>query len=195
MARTITQSDVLNFLHNQMGHRVNPGGTDDDLKRYTQEAFEYCWRYYKWTFSLKTGTIGDDGLLPEDFDYEGYRSFEAFTEQDLADPNSTGTVAIVWDTDNSRYITSPVTESDITYQYEPPVLSDTGVPFPSVSVLAEGALIFAKRGENPTRADIQQEWDEWHSRLDRLVGRADNAKPRRPRSYHDVVGSYVGNVG
>ena len=74
MAQTITQTSVLNFLHNQMGHRVAPGGTDDDLKRYLQASFDYCWRYYKWKWTLKNTSTIADGVLPDDFDPLGFYS-------------------------------------------------------------------------------------------------------------------------
>lgn len=196
MANTITQDDVLNSLHNLMGHRVNPGGTDDDLKRFVQQSFNYCWRYYKWNFSLKKATVGIDGLLPEDFDYEGYREFDSITEVELAETmGTTSGSALTWDDTTGRYKLDPVAETDVVYQTTPPTLGTDAVPFPSAQVVALGATIYAKQAENPTRADITQEWDTFHSELDRLVGRADFAKRRRPVHYLDVAGTYVGDVG
>lgn len=182
MANTITQTSVLNFLHNQMGHRVPPGGTDDDLKRYVQESFDYCWRYYKWNWSTKNFTTLIDGYLPDDFDPLGFRSNEE-------------TYGVTFDYTAGKFVLDPVAIDTFTYQIIPPTLGDTGVPFPSDGVVAMGALIFAKRGENPSRADVQPEWDEFHSRLDRLVGQAESNVRRRPQSYHDRAGTYVGNVG
>lgn len=198
MAKTINQSDVLNVLHNQMGHRVNPGGTDDDLKRYIQEAFDYCWRYYKWTFSLKTADVADDGILPEDFDHEGWRQFDGITEVNIEDTIVTGNTgsAVIWDADEERYVLDPAAECTVVYQYLPPTLvTDAYAPFPSAQVVAEGAVIFAKLGENPTRADVQQEWDMLHSHLDRLVGRADANRIRTIRTRHDVFGTHTGDTG
>lgn len=205
MANTINQDDVLNVLHNQMGHRVAPGGTDTDLKRYVQEAFAYCWRYYKWTFSLKSGVVSAaDSLLPTDFDLDGYRLFDGVTEVNIDETlGVTGgtSLAIQWNSASSRYEVTPaldVAGSDVSmiYQYAPPTLSSTvSAPFPSALTVAEAALVFAKMGENPTRADITQEWDLVHSLLDRLVGRADNNKPRRPRHYLDQAGTFVGDTG
>lgn len=198
MARTITQEDVLNGLHNLIGHRVTPGGTDEDLLRYIQDGFDYCWRYWKWTFSLKSGTIDEaDGLLPTDYDHEGYRSFDGVTEVNIEDTLVTGNTgsAIIWDTDENRYRLEPIAGGSMVYQYVPPTLSETAVPFPSAMVVAEAAVIFAKLGENPTRADVQQEWDMLHSHLDRLVGRADANRVRVIRNRHDVAGTYTGDVG
>jgi len=180
----INQEEVLDILHNQMGHRVNPGGTDADLKRYIQSSFDYCWRYYKWSFAQKTDSTDADGVLPLDFDLEGY--------YDLAD-----TYDVVWDSDLERIKLDGVEEvTEVNYQMAPPVLGDDGsAPFPSALVVAEGALIFAKLGENPTRADVSQEWDLFHSMLDRLVGYADKNRVRRPQNYHDVAGTYTGDVG
>jgi hypothetical protein len=183
-----------------MGHRVNPGGTDDDFQRYIQSSFNYCWRYYPWTFSLKTADVDSDGLLPEDFDHEGYRKFGNTTEVNLEDTLTAGSTgsAIVWDTDENRYKLSPAAADTVVYQYAPPTLGadeDGSAPFPSAMAVAVGATVFAKAGENPTRADIQQEWDEFHSLLDRLVGRADANRPRRPRNFHDVAGTFTGDVG
>lgn len=184
MGFTINQVDVLNVLHNQMGHRVNPGGTDEDLKRYVQEAFNYCWRYYRWLWSLKTFTTATDGILPEDFDPLGFYS--------VAD-----TYGITWDSATSRFILDPVAAEELTYQILPPTLGtdeDGSAPFPSALVVAEGAVIFAKLGENPTRADISQEWDLFHSMLDRLVGRADAHKYRTPQNVHSRAGTHTGDV-
>lgn len=204
MATTINQVDVLNSLHNLMGHRVNPGGEDSDYKRYIQDSFNYCWRYYKWGFSLKKADVTVDGdgnaYLPADFDFEGYRVFNGVTEVNLEDTLGTSTSgsAVVWDSTAGKYKLDPAVACSVVYQYQPPTLgtdASGSAPFPSALCVAVGATVLAKRAENPTRADIQQEWDEWHSRLDRLVGRADNAKPRSPKSYHDKMGTYVGNVG
>jgi hypothetical protein len=181
MAQTITQAEVLSFLHNQMGHRVDPGGTDDDLKRYVQAAFDYCWRYYKWRWTTKDVTTAVDGFLPDDFDPLGYYS--------VAD-----TYDVTYDYTANKYVLVPAAAVELTYQIIPPTLGDTGTPFPSASVVATGALIFAKQGENPTRADVQQEWDEFHSFLDRLVGQAESNVVRRPRNYHDLTGSFTGAV-
>lgn len=196
----INQVDVLNSLHNLMGHRVNPGGTDEDLKRFVQESFNYCWRYYKWGFSLKTATVAVDGLLPTDMDYEGYRAFDGITEVPLADTIATGNTssAVVWDTALGRYKLTPAAAGTIVYQYTPPTLgtdSAGSAPFPSAQVVAIGAAVYAKQAENPTRADISQEWDLFHTELDRLVGRADNARPRGPVHYLDRAGTHVGDVG
>lgn len=183
MSATITQTDVMNALHNLMGHRTNPGGTDDDFRRYIQDSFDYCWRYYKWPWTSRTVTTASDGILPEDFDPLGFNSVSE-------------TYSTVWDSDAERYKLDPAGEVELSYQASPPQLTaDSRVPFPSAMVVAIGATVLAKEGANPTRADIQQEWDMWHSRLDRLVGQAESNIRRRPQSYHDRAGSYVGNVG
>lgn len=197
MAKMIDLDDVLNSLHNQMGHRVNPGGTDEDLKRYIQESFDYCWRYYKWTFSLKTADIAADGLLPEDYDHEGWHQFDGVDEVNIEDTIVSGNEgsAVVWDSAQERYKLDPASTATLVYQYLPPTLtSDTEAPFPSAQTVALGATVFAKQGENPTRADIQQEWDLLHSHLDRLVGRADQNRLRTIRNRHDVTGTFTGNV-
>lgn len=180
MANTITQTDVLNSLHNLMGHRVNPGGTDEDFKRYLQDSFDYCWRYYKWSWTTKTFTTLSDGILPTDFDPLGFYSVSE-------------TYGITWN--GTAYVLDPTAAVLLTYQIVPPELADTAVPFPSAMVVAIGATVLAKQGENPTRADVKQEWDMWHSRLDRLVGQAESNVRRRPQSYHDRMGTFVGDVG
>lgn len=182
----INQSDVLNILHNLMGHRVAPGGTDDDLKRFIQESFAYCWRYYRWSWTLKNATTLVDGVLPEDFDLDGY-----------SDIDNTS-YAIEWDSATNRLVLNPTGILTFNYQIAPPILgvdADGYAPFPSARVVALGAFVYAKKAENPTRADVQQEWDMFHSELDRLVGRAFNNTPRRPRNYHDLMGTHTGDVG
>lgn len=198
MVAQINQVDVMNALQNLMGHRVSPGGTDDDWKRYIQRAYDYAWRYYRWGFSLTIADIPDTGILPEDFDYEGYRKFDGFDEISLEETMGTSSSgsAVVFDNASGRYLLSPAAATRVVYQYTPPTLTtDTSVPFPSAQVIALGATIYAKQAENPTRADVQQEWDMFHSELDRLVGRADNAKPHKPMSYHDKMGTFVGDTG
>lgn len=183
MANTINQVQVMNSLHNLMGHRVSPGGTDEDLKRYIQASFDYAWRYYKWRWTMKTVTTASDGVLPDDFDLDGYYS--------LAD-----TYGVTWNQTTGKLVLDPASAVTLTYQMAPPTLTpDKNVPFPSAQVIALGATIYAKQAENPTRADVQQEWDMFHSELDRLVGRAYANQPRRPRNYHDMMGTYTGDVG
>lgn len=196
----INQNDVLNVLHNLLGHRVNPGGTDDDLKRYIQESFNYAWRYHKWNFSIKSAAVAIDGLLPTDMDYEGYREFDGLTETDLANVSGTS-VAVQFDDTTGRYILEPVTATTVTYQYQPPTLGSGGTiaegaaPFPSARVIAIGALVYAKKGENPTRADVKQEWDLFHNELNKLAGRSYNAQRRSPVHYLDAAGTFVGDTG
>lgn len=180
----INQVTVMNSLHNLMGYRNSPGGTDDDFKRYIQESFDYCWRYYRWRWALKTGATTDDGVLPDDFDLDGYYSNAASAN-------------VIWDSDLQKLRFDPaIAVPAFTYQMAPPTLgTDSYVPFPSSQVVALGASIYAKMGANPTRAEVQQEWDMFHAELDRLVGRADRNQPRRPQNYHDVMGTFTGDVG
>lgn len=186
MGYLINQVDVLNRLHNLMGHRVNPGGTDDDLKRWVQDGFDYCWRYHRWGFAQKTTTTLADGILPTDFDLDGYSDVD------------TTSYNVYWDSASSRLKLNPAAAVTINYQMAPPTLGTDAAgsaPFPSARVVAMAAAIYAKLSENPTRADIQQEWDLLHSELDQLAGNSDRNKPRRPTNYLDRAGSYTGNVG
>lgn len=186
MASTINQVDVMNALHNLMGHRVNPGGTDDDYKRYIQDSFDYCWRYYKWKWTTKTTTTAVDGLLPDDFDPLGYNSLDQ------------NTYDITWDFTNKKYAISPAGAVTLTYQIVPPTLGtdESGAaPFPSAMVVAIGCTVLAKQGANPTRADVRQEWDMFHGRLDRLVGQAESNIRRTPQNRHSVSGTFTGDVG
>lgn len=180
MANTITQDEVLIKLHNLMGHRVAPGGTDDDFKGYIQDSIDYCWRYYKWNWSTKTFTTLVDGILPPDFDPLGYNDLDQETYE------------VTWN--GSAYVISPAGIVTLTYQTVPPTIADAVIPFPSAMTVAIGATVLAKQGENPTRADVQQEWDMWHSRLDRLVGQAEGNIRRRPQNYHSRAGTYPGAV-
>jgi len=185
MAYLINQQDVLNRLHNLMGHRNNPGGTDEDLKRWAQDGFDYCWRYYRWGFAQKTGTTDASGVLPSDFDLNGY----------FAEAATYGTP--VWN-GTELQLDNVSTATEINYQIAPPTLGTDeagSAPFPSARVVAMAALIYAKLSENPTRADIQQEWDLLHKELNRLTGYADRNTPRRPVNYQDVAGTYTGDVG
>lgn len=185
MGYLINQVDVMNSLHNLMGHRVNPGGTDDDLKRFVQESFNYCWRYYRWNWSLKTFTTLADGVLPVDFDPLGFYS--------VAD-----TYGLTWDSATGRFLLDPLAAVEVNYQIVPPTLGTDAAgsaPFPSAQVVALGAAVYAKQAENPTRADISQEWDLFHSELDRLVGKAEVNRYRTPQNVHSRAGTFTGDVG
>ena len=185
MANLINQVTVITSLHNLMGHRNVPGGTDEDYKRYIQASFDYAWRYYKWRWAMKSGTTAADGILPDDFDLDGYYS--------VAD-----TYNVIWDTAISKLRFDPAVAVTFDYQIAPPTLGTDAAgsaPFPSSQVIALGATIYAKLAENPTRADVTQEWDMFHAELDRLVGRATANQPRRPRNYLSERGSFTGNVG
>src|SRR5690349_6037047 len=126
------QQDILTVLNNLMGRRNLAQGTDDDLKRYCQSAYDYAWRYYKWTFSLKSAAIASDGILPADFDLEGYRVFDGVTEIPLIDTlTSTSGSAIEFDITTGLYTLNPATAATMIYQTVPPTINDdTSVPFP-----------------------------------------------------------------
>lgn len=186
MAYLINQNDVLNRLYNLMGKRVSPGGTDDDLKRYVQDAFDYCWRFYRWPWAMKAGVTADDGLLPEDFDLDGYSTLDA------------DTYAVTWDATSGRLILDPIGVTSFTYQIMPPTLgsdAESSAPFPSARVVAMAAFIYAKKGENPTRADVKQEWDMVDAELRKLAGRSANSRRTGPVNFHDRAGTFTGDVG
>lgn len=204
MAKTVNQITVLTALNNLMGRRVLPGGTQDDLKRYCQYAFDYAWRYYKWGFSLATADLVADEngevYLPANFDIDGYRKFSSGTEiavDESLSSSGSSSFAIVYDMDKGLYKTKPANPGSLVYQVEPPTLTDSkDVPFPSAMTIAIGASIYAKQAENPTRADISQEWDEFHAELDRHVARSYNNTPRRTaRNRQDVMGTHTGATG
>lgn len=211
MANTIKKADVLAVLNNLMGRRTSPGGDNSDLERYCQIAFDYAWRYYTWSFSLRPATItfASDAHMPADFDLDGYHRILATPGNEWAylpveeyydTPTGNRTYTLVWDSVVSKYtfVTSfSVATVDIIYQVTPPVLDDvTPQPFPSASSIAMGAAVWAKQGENPTRADISQELDLWELELDMHTGRAEKHKPRQSaRSRQEVAGTYTGDVG
>lgn len=204
--KTINQVDVLTRLENLMGRRVASGGEKADLERYCQESFDYCWRYFPWTFSLKTATLTEDNdgdvLLPEDFDNDSYREFSTISEVQLSETlggASTTNAAIIYDETKKRYKMTPAVTDTVVYQRQPPTLGtdeDGTHPFHSALVVAEGATIFSKQAENPTRADVTQEWDMLHSHLDRFTAKAYTNRPRRrARNFHDVNGTFTGDTG
>lgn len=135
---------------------------------------------------MTTGSTISDGVLPADFDLDGFYSVA-------------GTYNVIWDTTLQKLRFDPAVElTDFTYQMAPPTLGTDlagSAPFPSAQVVAMGAVIYAKQAENPTRADVSQEWDMFHAELDRLVGRATANQPRRPVNYLDRAGSFTGDVG
>lgn len=195
----IDLSDVLIRLNNLMGRKNLPAGETDNLERYCQDAFDYAWRYYPWTFSKKRATVAPNNqgisYLPDDFDLEGWRSIDGVSEVQLGSGSST-TVSFEFDQNKGLYKAVGANKFTMTYQTEPPALtSNKKVPFPSAMAVAIGALIYAKEADNPAHADVSQEWDQFHVELDRLVGLAQRNTPRRISAYQDVMGTYTGDVG
>lgn len=206
--KKINQTDVMKSLNNLMGRRNLPGGTQEDLQRYCQEAFNYAWRYYPWSFSLKRATIDltSDGFLPEDFDLDGHFKVAAAPHQpwnyvsiEEYDSLDTGSryYTLEFDEDEQRYVfitTFAVDEVEIIYQKEPPTLtSNAYVPFPSSLTIGQGATIFAKQADNPASANVAQEWETFHYMLDSHVTQAEVNKPAQVRrTRHDVIGTYPG---
>lgn len=206
----IDQTKVLTALSRMMGKRKLPQGDLSDWKDYCQTAFDYAWRYYQWDWSMKLVTVdlGTDPYLPTDFDIGGYRQAVPtadgdITELKLTDYSRQGngfrTFALQYDDTMGRYkvlTKSGLSTIDFLYQVAPPTLGATEVPFPSAMTIGIGAAIYAKQGENPTRADITQEWDEFHAELDRHTSRSDVNTPRNTNmNLQDSKGTYTGDVG
>ena len=194
-----------------MGKRSIPTqGNLDDWKDYCQTAFDYAWRYFKWDWSLRTITIDLDAdpYLPASFDIGGYREAMPTADGDISEvtladyyrlPSGMRNFALEYDTGEGRYkilTKSGLSEITFVYQIEPPALDDAiPVPFPSAMTVGIGASIYAKQGENPTRADITQEWDEFHVELDRHVGRvSSNVRRSTNLNLQDYYGTYTGDV-
>lgn len=209
---TISMNSALLALARMMGKRVLPQGQHADWRAYVQTAFEYAWRYYKWNSTLKTVQLvadsNGDVWMPEDYDLDGYI---------YAEPNANGqvtqlspgewlnqgqygnTFSLSWDI-SERYKVSLGSVASggitVTYQAAPPELGDGEIPFiVSPMTIGIGASIYAKQAENPTRADITQEWDEFHKELDRYVAHAERNKPRQAAvNLQDYYGTYTGDV-
>lgn len=216
MSQFIDQTQVLTALSRLMGKRTLPQGTNLDWIDYCQTAFNYAWRYYKWDWSLRQATIDLDAdpYLPEDFDIGGYR--EAIPTADgyisevtLLDygrlPSGLRQYTLEYDTTVNRYkvlSSSGLATISFVYQVAPPTLSEKDddneyiqVPFPSAMTVGIGASIYAKQGENPTRAEISQEWDEFHAELDRHVGRiSSNVRRNLNLNLQDAYGTYTGDI-
>lgn len=206
----ITQEDVLKNIARLMGMTIIPQGDLSDWEDYAQEAFNYAWRYYKWDWSVKVATVdlSNSPYLPSDFDPGGYREAVgtpdgAYTEVNLMDfarsHADTRVFSLEYDEVGSRYKvntrSSGVPTMDFVYQTAPPKLGDVPVMFPSALIIAIGATIWAKQADNPTRADISQEWDEFHAELDRHTGRMEvNKVQGQARNLYDVQGTYFGDT-
>lgn len=207
----ITQTTALTALSRMMGKRKLPQGDLSDWKDYVQTAFDYAWRYYQWDWSIRLVTVdlATDPYLPADFDIAGYRMAVPTADGDITELNfldysrqGTGyrTFALQYDSTLKRYkvlTKSGLSTIDFIYQVAPPTLSnETEVEFPSSMTIGIGASIYAKQGENPTRADITQEWDEFHAELDRHTSRSDRNMPRNTNmNLQDSKGTYTGDVG
>ena len=216
MANTIDMTSVLTALSRMMGKRTLPQGDLTDWEDYAQTAFDYAWRYYKWDWSLRYVNVDltNDPYIPADFDIGGYREAmpnqsNIYTEVTLQDyarlPAGLQKFALQFDPLTSRYqvlTNSGLTSMDFVYQTAPPSLNDKDVSgsyipavFPSAMTIGMGASIYAKQGENPTRADISQEWDLFHKELNRHVGRvSQNVKRSLNLNLQDDYGTYTGDT-
>lgn len=208
--KLITQNSMLIALSRMMGKRTLPQGDNLDWKDYIQTAFDYAWRYYKWDWTLRQTTVdlATTPYLPEDFDLGGYREAVPtadgeITELTLSDyarqPSGLRTFALEFDTTENKYkvlTKSGLSTISFVYQTEPPTIDeDSAVPFPSSMTVGIGASIYAKQGENPTRANIDQEWDEFHAELDRHVGRMERGRVRGTNlNLQDTFGTYTGDT-
>lgn len=212
----IDETAVITNLSRLMGKRTLPQGDLSDWESYCQTAFDYCWRYYKWDWSLRTATVtfGSSIQMPADFDIGGYReaipdSTGFIAETTLSDysrlPSGLRNFALQYNATANRYevlTKSGLSSMNFIYQVKPPTLvSKDGngnyipVPFPSAMTVAMVAAIYAKQGENPTRADVKQEWDIAHHELNRHVGRV-SANVKRPLNLNlqDEAGTYTGDT-
>ena len=209
MATTITKGSALLALARMMGKRKLPQGDNADWESYVQAAFDYAWRYYKWGWSLRSAVIdmATSPYLPDDFDLDGYREAVPngngqVSEMTLVEWYTSGmysnTYAIEWDDTVKKYkihAGSGLSSLTVIYQVAPPTLGDTAVNFPSDMTIGIGASIYAKQGENPLKADVQQEWDEFHAELRRHVAHSENNKPRRQSvNLQDYYGTYTGDT-
>lgn len=210
----ITQEQAMLALGRFMGKRVLPNGDNSDWQQYVQHAYDYAWRYFPWTYSKKTATLTFNEadpltyLLPEDFDLEGWRQaapisssqkWAEVTQEDYAILGGRGQYFYLdWDFTNKRYKVNAgsSTTITITYQVKPPTLGEDAAPsLPDAQTIGLGASIWAKKGNNPTSADTQQDWDMFHVELDRFVAQAEKNRPRGfAVNLQDVTGNYTGQV-
>ncbi len=200
----INQASALLALSRMMGKRILPSGDNLDWKDYVQTAFDYAWRYYQWDWSMRTVSVDmTTPHMPTDFDIGGYilsvDGYERRTPVDYAlNTSETNTFSLEWDSTNGWYTINTRSDSPtltFVYQIAPPTLGTDSVPFPSAMTIGIGASIYAKMGENPTRADITQEWDVFHDELDRHVGRIDSVAPLNTnRNLQDSHDTYTGDV-
>ena len=201
--RLITKADILEAGANLLGKTSLPNGDLADWERFAQASLDYCWRYHTWLWVMRKGQLVDDSgvvVMPEDFDYYGFRQFDGATEQSILD---TGTnIFLQFNDSRGRYeIVNGTVGTDVIYAVEPPLLTDdVKIPFPSAVTIAIGMTVFAKQGENPNKADISQEWDSFHVELDKHV--ANQARTEVPRPGRAVnrqtrassIGEFPGKV-
>ena len=202
--KLITKEEIMSATANLLGKSEIPNGDVTDWERFAQHALDYAWRYHTWAWTLKRGALlAQDGriVVPEDFDYYGYRVFEGITEGNIFDGGDA--IYLEYDEVVERYtVVNGEAGTGLVYQVQPPELTEEAkIPFPSALTIAEGALIMAKQGENPRSADVQQEWDIFHVELDKHVALQDKFMPQptnitrtRRRTRHDVTGRYPGQV-
>lgn len=206
----INQQKVLLNIARMMGMTVLPQGDLADWEDYAQFAFDYAWRYYLWDWSTKVVTVDlvNNPYLPADFDLGGYHeavgtadgAYTELTAIDFARANSISrSYTLEYDMTLNKYRVKTkmpgLATMDFIYQVAPPTLGETDVPFPSAMTIAIGAAVYAKQGDNPTRADITQEWDEFHAELDRHVGRMEvNKTQGQAMNLYDIAGTYPGDT-
>lgn len=205
----ITKTELLTNLSRLMGNRVLPQGDHDDWTAYCQAAIDYAWRYYQWSWTMRHTNIAASGdYVPDDFDLDSYivpitSSSVVPTKVSLNDyymAGGSGAIfAFEWDVTVNKYkvlIGDGISSLQFMYQAVPPTLDDnTSVVFPSAMTLASGAVIFAKLGENPTHADVAQDWDLFKQFLNDHIQHAERTQTLHTNmNLYDSNGTYLGDV-
>lgn len=201
--KLITKAEIMEASANLLGKTSLPNGELKDWSRFAQASLDYCWRYHLWQWSLKRGSLVDkDGnvLMPEDFDYSGFRQIDGVTEASIFDGGNS--FYLQFHEGQGRYeAINGTAGTALVYQVQPPQLDDTvKVPFPSAITIAIGMTVYAKQGENPNKANVQQEWDSFHVELDKLVSLEVKNSPRpqgksvNRQTRQSTVGEFTGKV-
>lgn len=204
--RIITKDEILNAIANLLGKTSLPNGELSDWERFAQASLDYCWRYHTWEWVLKKGELVDKdsagkSYLPNDADYYGFLRVNGAQLSSIIDAGASSQY-LQFDTSVNRYeVVNGIIGDPIVYGVEPPELTaEAQIPFPSAITVAIGATVLAKQGENPTKADITQEWDSFHVELDKHVASHEKNMPRRPAqsvnrpTRQSVSGEFTGRV-
>ena len=210
----VNQTDILEDLSFLLGDTSVPTSGIDDRKRFIQRRLEQVWTMYDWDFTKVTATVAVtngvatlasgamlDGIKDVRVVNSGNSDDYVYTELPYSEGDDYNVgdykYSVQGTTPNPRIVTKD-TGSPLTVYYTqlpPQINASIGAPFPDAMVIARGALVDVRIGENP-QADVSQEDALFQRSVEQLWAFYNRNKPRRARkTFGGQNGYYTGKVG